>query len=65
MNLFVRLLLEIKTDFLPLLLTASLRAFLRQSGIDANIDGVASGSRTIDRVRTLRLVKSVQLFSPT
>ncbi len=65
MNLLVRLLLEIKIDFRPLLLTASLSAFLRHSGIDAKIDGVTSGSRTRDRVRTLRLVKSVQLFSHT
>ena len=60
MNLFVRLLLEIKTDFLPLpfVLIASLRAFLRHSGIEANIDGVASGSRTNLLVRTLLLVKT-------
>jgi len=65
MNLLVRLLLEIRADFLPLLSTASLSAPLRHSGIEAKIDGVASGSRTSDRVRALRLVKSVQLFSPT
>ena len=65
MNLFVRLLLEIKTDFLPLVLIASLSASLRHSGIDAKIEGVASGSRTSDRVRTLRPVKSVQSCSPT
>jgi hypothetical protein len=55
MNLLVRLLLEIKTDFLPrpLVLIASLRALRRHSGIEANIEGVASGSRTNDRVRTL------------
>jgi hypothetical protein len=57
MNLLVRLLLEIKTDFLPLVLIASLSASLRHSGIEANIEGVASGSRTNRRVRTLRLVK--------
>ncbi len=64
MNLLVRLLLEISTDFLPRELTASLSAFLRHSGIEAKIDGVASGSRTSRRVRTLRLVKSVQHFTP-
>jgi hypothetical protein len=64
MNLLVRLLLEIKADFLPRVLTASLSASLRHSGIEAKIDGVASGSRAIDRVRTLRPVKSVQHFSP-
>ena len=60
MNLFVRLLLEIRTDFLPrpLVLIASFRASLRHSGIEANIEGVASGSRTNRRVRTLRLVKT-------
>jgi hypothetical protein len=64
MNLFVRLLLEIKTDFLPLpfVLIASLRASLRHSGIEAKIEGVASGSRTNDRVCTLRLVKAAQPF---
>ena len=64
MNLLVRLLLEIKTDFLPLplVLIASLRASLRHSGIEASIEGVTSGSRTNDRVRTLRLVKAAQSF---
>ena len=68
MNLFVRLLLEIKTDFLPLpfVLIASLSASLRHSGIEANIEGVASGSRTNDRVRALRAVKDAHSFlSPT
>ncbi len=64
MNLLVRLLLEIKTDLLPrpLVLIASLSAFLRHSGIEASIEGVASGSRTNDRVRTLRIVKATQTF---
>jgi hypothetical protein len=64
MNLFVRLLLEIRTDFLPrpLVLIASFRASLRHSGIEANIEGVASGSRTNRRVRTLRLVKTAHSF---
>ena len=59
MNLLVRLLLEIKTDFLslPFVLIASLSASLRHSGIEASIEGVASGSRTNGRVRTLRAVK--------
>jgi hypothetical protein len=57
----VRLLLDIKTDFLPLpsgvdeLSSVS----LRQSGIEAKIDTVASGSRTIDLVCVL-FVKPVQ-----
>lgn len=68
MNLLVRLLLEIRTDFLPLplVLIASLRASLRHSGIEANIEGVASGSRTNRRVRTLPLVKTAHsILSPT
>jgi hypothetical protein len=68
MNLFVRLLLEIRTDFLPLplVLIASLSASLRHSGIEANIEGVASGSRTNDRVRTLRNVMAAHsTLSPT
>ena len=68
MNLLVRLLLEIKTDFLPLpfVLIASLSASLRHSGIEASIEGVASGSRTNDRVRTLWLVKTAHsILSPT
>jgi hypothetical protein len=64
-NLLVRLLLEIRTDFLPRALIASFSASLRHSGIEAKIDGVASGSRTSRRVRTVRPVKSVQHFSPT
>jgi len=61
----VRLLLEIKTDFLPLpfALIASLSASLRHSGIEASIDGVASGSRTSDRVRALRGVKAAHSIS--
>ena len=64
MNLLVRLLLEIRTDFLPLPLVviASLSASLRHSGIEANTEGVTPGSRTNDLVRTLRLVKAAQTF---
>ena len=64
MNLLVRLLLEIRTDFLPLplVLIASLSASLRHSGIEANMEGVISGSLTNDRVRTLRVVKAAQTF---
>ncbi|MGY5871073.1 MAG: hypothetical protein RTV72_02400 [Candidatus Thorarchaeota archaeon] len=47
-----RLLLEINTDFLPLPSGVDeLRSVsLRQSGIEAKTDGVASGSWTIDLV---------------
>ena len=61
MNRLARLLLDIKTDFLPLpsgvdeLMSVS----LRQSGIDAKTDAVASGSRTIDLVCVV-FVKPVQ-----
>lgn len=67
MNLLVRLLLEIKTDFLPrpFVLIASLRAFLRHSGTEANIEGVTSGSRTKDRVCSVRIVKAAQSIFPT
>jgi hypothetical protein len=67
MNLLVRLLLEIKTDLLPfpLVLIASLRASLRHSGIDANMEGVASGSRVRNRVRAVRIVTAAQIFLPT
>lgn len=66
MNLLVRLLLEINTDFLPLplVLIASLSAFLRHSGIEARTEGVTSGSLTNDRVRALRVVKAPQSFFP-
>lgn len=52
MKRLARLLLDIKTDFLPLPSGVDeLRSVsLRQSGIDAKIDAVASGSRTIDLV---------------
>jgi hypothetical protein len=55
------LLLEIKTDFLPLPsgVDESRRTSFRQSGIDANTDAVASGSRTIDLVREV-FVKPIQ-----
>lgn len=61
MKRFVRLLLEIKTDFLPLPSgVAELRSVsLRQSGIESRTDGDASGSRTIDLVCVL-FVKPVQ-----
>jgi hypothetical protein len=67
MNLLVRLLLEIKTDFLPfpLVLIASLRASLRHSGIVANIEGVTSGSRVKDPVCAVRIVTAAQVFLPT
>lgn len=66
MNLLVRLLLEIKTDFLPfpLVLIASLRASLRHSGIVANIEGVTSGSRVNDWVCPARIVTAAQIFLP-
>ncbi len=49
MKRLARLLLDIKTDFLPFPSGVDeLRSVsLRQSGIDAKIDAVASGSRTI------------------
>jgi hypothetical protein len=61
MKRLARLLLEIKTDFLPLPSGVDeLRSVsLRQSGIDAKIDAVASGSRTIVLVCVL-FVKPVQ-----
>ena len=67
MNLLLRLLLEIKTDLLPfpLVSIASLRASLRHSGIDANIEGVTSGFRVRDRVRAVRVVTAAQIFLPT
>jgi len=50
MKRLARLLLEIKTDFLPLpsVVADSRRTSLRQSGIEARTDAVASGSRAID-----------------
>ena len=55
MKRFARLLLDIKTDFLPFPSGVDeLRSVsLRQSGIDAKTDAVASGSRTIDLVCVL------------
>jgi hypothetical protein len=55
MKRLARLLLEIKTDFLPLPSgVEELRSVsLRQSGIEAKIDAVASGSRAIDLVCVL------------
>jgi hypothetical protein len=52
MKRLARLLLEIKTDFLPVPSGVDeLRSVsLRQSGIDAKTDAVASGSLTIDLV---------------
>lgn len=48
MNLFARLLLETRIDFLSLVdSTASAKVSFRQSGIDASIDGVALGSLPI------------------
>jgi len=56
-----RLLLEIKTDFRPLpsAVAESRRTSLRQSGIEAKVDGVASGSRAIDLVCVV-FVKPIQ-----
>ena len=61
MKRFARLLLDIKTDFLPFPSGVDeLRSVsLRQSGIDAKIDAVASGSRAIDLVCVV-FVKPVQ-----
>ena len=61
MNRLARLLLDIKTDFLPLPSGVDeLRSVpLRQSGIDARTDAVASGSLTIDLVCVV-FVKPVQ-----
>ena len=61
MKRLARLLLDIKTDFLPFPSGVDeLRSVsLRQSGIDAKIDAVASGSRTNDLVRVV-FVKPVQ-----
>jgi hypothetical protein len=64
MKRLARLLLDIKTDFLPLpSVVDELRSVsLRQSGIDAKIDAVASGSRTIDLICVV-FVKPVQRFT--
>ena len=61
MKRLARLLLEIKTDFLPLpsAVDELSNVSLRQSGIEARTDAVASGSRTIDLVCVL-FVKPVQ-----
>jgi hypothetical protein len=61
MNRLARLLLDIRTDFLPFPSGVDeLRSVsLRQSGIDARTDAVASGSRTIDLVCVV-FVKPVQ-----
>ena len=61
MKRLARLLLEIKTDFLPLpsVVADSRRTSLRQSGIEAKTDAVASGSRIMDLVCVL-FVKPVQ-----
>jgi len=61
MNRLARLLLDIRTDFLPFPSGVDeLRSVsLRQSGIDAKTDAVASGSRTIDLVCVV-FVKPVQ-----
>ena len=61
MNRLARLLLDIRTDFLPFPSGVDeLRSVsLRQSGIDARTDAVASDSRTIDLVCVV-FVKPVQ-----
>lgn len=67
MNLLVRLLLDIKTDFLPLpfALIASLSTSLRHPGTEANTEGVTSGSRSRDRVCSVRIVKAAQSYFST
>ena len=64
MKRLARLLLDIKTDFLPLpSVVDELRSVsLRQSGIDAKMDAVASGSLAIDLVCVV-FVKPVQRFT--
>ena len=61
MKRLARLLLDIRTDFLPLPsgVEELRRVSLRQSGIDAKTDAVASGSRTIALVCDV-FVKPVQ-----
>jgi hypothetical protein len=66
MNLFVRLLLEMRIDFRDLVsvFMESRRVFFRQSGIVAKTDAVGSGSRTADAIRVL-VVKANRLFVST
>jgi hypothetical protein len=61
MKRLARLLLDIRTDFLPFPsgVDELRRVSLRQSGIDAKTDAVASGSRVIDLVCVV-FVKPVQ-----
>jgi hypothetical protein len=67
MKRLARLLLEIKTDFLPLPsgVDEVRRTSLRQSGIEARTDAVASGSRAIDLVVCVLFVKPVQRLTRT
>lgn len=66
MNLLVILLLDTKTDFLPLplVLIASLRASLRHSGIEASMEAVTSGSLTSDLIRVVKAAQSFLLQQP-
>jgi hypothetical protein len=63
MNLFVRLLLDIRIDLLDLvsIFLESRRVSFRQSGIVAKTDAVASGSRIITVVRVFT-VKADRIF---
>lgn len=63
MNLFAKLLLDIKIDFCFLLIfpAISCSVFLRQSGIAARIDGVVSGSNNAVRECSLEVRKANHL----
>ncbi len=64
MNRFVRLLLEMRVDFLDFIsLFVSRRVFFRQSGIAAKTDMVASGSR-IAVVIWILVVKAYHVLVP-
>lgn len=64
MNRFVRLLLEMRVDFLDFIsLFVSRRVFFRQSGIAAKTDMVASGSR-IAAVIWILVVKAYHVLVP-
>ena len=64
MNRFVRLLLEMRVDFLDFVsLFVSSRVFFRQSGIAAKMDMVASGSRIAAAIWVL-VVKAYHVLMP-
>jgi len=64
MNRFVRLLLEMRVDFLDFIsLFVSSRVLFRQSGIAAKTDTVASGSR-IAAVIWVLVVKAYHVLMP-